>query len=314
VSAFVHPAAICESSSIGDGTRISAFVHVLPGASVGAGCDVCDHVFIEAGVVVGDRVTIKQGVQLWNGVRIEDDVFIGPNATFTNDRFPRAGAHPARYAETTICRGASIGANATILPGIVVGERAMVAAGAVVTRSVPANAVVRGNPARITGYVDTLEPATQISASPSHLAVHQTAVEGVTLHDMVLVNDLRGDLSAGEFERQIPFAVRRYFMVFDVPSEDVRGEHAHRKCKQFLVCARGRCRAVVDDGTKRAEIVLDRPNLGLYLPPMIWGIQYQHSADALLLVFASEYYDPADYIREYDEFLSAVKARETPAS
>jgi dTDP-4-dehydrorhamnose 3,5-epimerase-like enzyme len=104
--------------------------------------------------------------------------------------------------------------------------------------------------------------------------------------------------------------VRRYFIVFDVPSEDVRGEHAHRRCRQFLVCLRGRCRVVVDDGDKRAEIVLDRPNLGLYLPPMIWGIQYQHTSDALLLVFASEYYDPADYIRDYGEFLHAVKAND----
>jgi hypothetical protein len=124
---------------------------------------------------------------------------------------------------------------------------------------------------------------------------------------------MRGDLSAGEFEREIPFPVRRYFIVFDVPSEDDRGEHAHRRCRQFLVCLRGRCRVVVDDGDKRAEIVLDRPNLGLYLPPLVWGIQYQHTADALLLVFASEYYDPADYIRDYGEFLDAVKARKGAA-
>jgi UDP-2-acetamido-3-amino-2,3-dideoxy-glucuronate N-acetyltransferase len=104
--------------------------------------------------------------------------------------------------------------------------------------------------------------------------------------------------------------VRRYFMVFDVPSEDVRGEHAHRTCHQFLLCVRGRCRVVVDNGRKRSEVELDRPNLGLYLPPMVWGIQYRHSADALLLVFASDYYDPADYIRDYGEFLSAVRARD----
>lgn len=136
-----------------------------------------------------------------------------------------------------------------------------------------------------------------------------TAVRGVTLHEMLLVKDRRGDLSAGEFERDVPFAVRRYFMVFDVPSEDMRGEHAHRHCHQFLLCVRGRCRSIADDGERRAEIVLDRPDLGLYLPPLTWGIQYRHSADALLLVFASDYYDPADYIRDYGEFLAAVKAR-----
>jgi UDP-2-acetamido-3-amino-2,3-dideoxy-glucuronate N-acetyltransferase len=134
-----------------------------------------------------------------------------------------------------------------------------------------------------------------------------TQVRGVTVHEMLLVNDMRGDLSVGEFERQVPFAARRYFMVFDVPSEDVRGEHAHRECRQFLLCVRGRCHVMVDDGDKREEIVLDRPDLGLYLPPMTWTTHYRHSADALLLVFASDYYDPADYIRDYSEFLAAVR-------
>jgi acetyltransferase-like isoleucine patch superfamily enzyme len=309
MSAFIHARALCESASIGDGTRVWAFAHVLPGARIGSGCNICDHVFIEGSVIVGNNVTVKCGVQLWDGIHVEDDVFIGPNATFTNDRFPRSGRQPTRFAETTIRRGASIGANATILPGITIGERAMVAAGAVVTRSVPANAIVRGNPAKITGYVDAVRPESKVAASRD-TGVQAIPVRGVTLHEMVLVNDLRGDLSAGEFEREIPFTARRYFMVFDVPSQDVRGAHAHRTCKQFLVCARGRCHVVVDDGTSRAEIALDRPNLGLYLPPMTWGIQYRHSADALLLVFASDYYDPADYIRDYAEFLSVVSAAE----
>jgi dTDP-4-dehydrorhamnose 3,5-epimerase-like enzyme len=127
------------------------------------------------------------------------------------------------------------------------------------------------------------------------------------LHRLLVVDDLRGRLSAGEFAAEIPFAPKRYFMVFDVPGKDVRGEHAHRQCEQFLVCARGSLTVVVDDGTASEEIVLDGPNLGLYVPPMIWAVQYKYSADALLLVFASDHYDPADYIRDYDEFLAAIR-------
>lgn len=147
---FKHTNALVEEGArIGRETRIWAFVHILPGAQIGDGCNVCDHVFIENDVIVGDRVTIKCGVQLWDGVRVEDDVFIGPNATFTNDLFPRSKQYPEKFLQTHIRRGASIGANATILAGVEVGEFAMVGAGAVVTRNVPAHAVVAGNPARV---------------------------------------------------------------------------------------------------------------------------------------------------------------------
>jgi len=151
---FVHPQAICESSFIGANTRIWAFAHVLPQAVIGGDCNICDSVFIENDVVVGDRVTIKCGVQLWDGIEIEDDVFVGPNVTFTNDKFPRSKIYPESFAHTVIRKGASIGANATILPGITVGVNAMIGAAAVVTRSVPPNAIVIGNPAKIVGYVD----------------------------------------------------------------------------------------------------------------------------------------------------------------
>ncbi len=94
---MVHPQGLCETTHVGEGTRIWAFSHVLPGASLGRDCNICDHVFIENDVVLGDRVTVKCGVQLWDGLRIEDDVFIGPNATFTNDRFPRSKQYPERF-------------------------------------------------------------------------------------------------------------------------------------------------------------------------------------------------------------------------
>jgi UDP-2-acetamido-3-amino-2,3-dideoxy-glucuronate N-acetyltransferase len=144
---FVHERALVETDSIGEGTRIWAFAHVMRGARIGADCNVCDHTFIEGNVVVGDRVTIKSGVYLWDGLRIEDDVFIGPQAAFTNDPFPRS-RQQFECPVTTVRRGASIGAGAVILPGVTIGERAMIGAGAVVTRDIDADSVVAGNPAR----------------------------------------------------------------------------------------------------------------------------------------------------------------------
>lgn len=302
---FVHPMGICDTNLVGKGTRIWAFAHVLEGASLGCDCNICDHVFIEGNVLVGDRVTVKCGVQLWDGLRVEDDVFIGPNATFTNNPFPRSKQHLAVHPETRLCAGASIGANATILPGITIGARAMVGAGSVVTRSVPPNAVVVGNPARIVGYVDAAKGTPPTILGREHgveVGSTGTRVRNVTLHRLPLVNDLRGHLTVGEFGSAIPFEVKRYFLVFNVPTAEVRGEHAHRKCHQFLVATHGQVSVVADDGKEREEFVLDRPNIGLHLPPMVWGIQYKYSSDAVLLVFASEQYDAADYIRDYDIF------------
>src|SRR5687768_11880475 len=129
MSFFVHPNALCESTSIGADTRVWAFAHILPGTRIGSECNICDNVFIENDVVVGDRVTVKCGVQLWDGVTLEDDVFVGPNATFTNDRIPRSKQYPESFAKTLVCKGASIGANATILPGVTIGRSAMIGAG-----------------------------------------------------------------------------------------------------------------------------------------------------------------------------------------
>jgi UDP-2-acetamido-3-amino-2,3-dideoxy-glucuronate N-acetyltransferase len=307
---FVHPHALLESERIGPGTRVWAFAHVLPGAQIGSDANICDHVFVENDVVVGDRVTIKCGVQLWDGLRVEDDVFIGPNATFVNDLFPRSRQHPEAYTPTRLRHGCSIGANATVLAGVTVGAHAMVGAGAVVTKDVPPFAIVVGNPARITGYVDTERgtPAQAPAGGASALDHPVNSVGGARLIDLPAFEDLRGMLSAAEVGRHLPFDPKRYFLVYNVPTAEVRGEHAHHRLHQLLVCVAGQVSVVVDDGSRRAEVVLDGPERGLHIPPMVWGIQYRYSRDAVLLVLASDVYDADDYIRDYDDFERLVRA------
>lgn len=154
--ALVHERALCDSDDVGEGTRVWAFAHVMRGARVGARCNLGDGVYVEGGVVVGDDVTVKNGVALYDGVTLEDGVFIGPHAVFTNDLRPRSGRHKnssEAFLPTRIARGASIGANATLICGITVGACAMVGAGAVVTRDVPPHALVHGVPARQAGWV-----------------------------------------------------------------------------------------------------------------------------------------------------------------
>jgi UDP-2-acetamido-3-amino-2,3-dideoxy-glucuronate N-acetyltransferase len=188
-----------KSQSIGADTRIWQFCVVLEGATIGENCNICAHVLIENDVIIGNRVTVKSGVQLWDGLRVGNDVFIGPNASFTNDRFPRSKIRPDKFLQTVIEGGASIGAGATILPGITIGTNALVAAGAVVTRSVPPNAIVVGNPATISGYVnaETDKAATGDLQSAS-VGMLPTQVMGVTLHQMARVDDIRGSLTVGE--------------------------------------------------------------------------------------------------------------------
>jgi len=274
---------------------------------VGEDCNICDHVFIENDVILGDRVTVKCGVQLWDGLRVGDDVFIGPNATFANDKFPRSKQHPLEFATTTIASGASIGAGAVILPGVRIGRRAMVGAGAVVTKDVPANAIVVGNPAVITGYA---------SAQPQPASTPEQRAEvedlqlpaGARLVPINVAGDLRGSLAAIELVKDLPFTPARFFIVYDVPTKRVRGEHAHRTCQQLLICLHGAVTCLVDDGHHRTSVMLDSPNIGLYMPAMIWGAQYQYTSDAVLGVFASEPYDNADYIRDYEDFLSVANS------
>ena len=145
---LIHSASLCESKSIGPRTRIWAFTHILPNAVIGSDCNICDFVFIENDVVLGDRVTVKSGCHLWDGLTIEDDVFIGPSVVFTNDKYPKSRSRPEVFPRTRILSGASIGGNATILPGLTIGRNSLIGAGAVVTKDVPDGVIVAGNPAR----------------------------------------------------------------------------------------------------------------------------------------------------------------------
>jgi acetyltransferase-like isoleucine patch superfamily enzyme/dTDP-4-dehydrorhamnose 3,5-epimerase-like enzyme len=306
-SVFIHPNAIVEpGAQLGARTRVWAFAHILPEATIGEDCNFCDHVFVENDVIIGDRITIKCGVQIWDGITIENDVFIGPNVTFTNDPFPRSKQYPEEFARTVVRRGASIGANATILPGIIIGQNSVVGAGAVVTSNVPPFAIVTGNPARISGYSQS-EVKQSVKPHKMTPSLKNGDVAGVEIYHLPFITDLRGNLSVAEYGKDLPFVPKRYFLVFDVPSKEVRGEHAHRNLHQFLVCVKGSCSIVVDDGHKREEFVLDEPNIGLHIPPMVWATQYKYTPDAMLLVLASEAYDADDYIRDYDEFLSALE-------
>ena len=309
-SLIIHPQSDVQTKNIGERTQIWQYCVVLPEARIGSDVNICANVFIENDVLVGDRVTVKCGVQLWDGITIENDVFIGPNVTFTNDRFPKSKQRPVAFARTLIKANASIGANATILPGITIGQGAMIGAGAVVTRDVPPYAIVKGNPARISGYINgnadrvsTIQPVNE----------KRDDFPGISWIRFTAVSDMRGDLIASDFSKQISFPVKRAFFVTNVPSHHVRGEHGHKECHQLLICLQGSVMVAVDNGSTRAQWRLDQPSLGMHIQPKVWAAQYQYSNNAVLAVFASHEYDTNDYIRSYDEFLSIINHKtETP--
>jgi acetyltransferase-like isoleucine patch superfamily enzyme/dTDP-4-dehydrorhamnose 3,5-epimerase-like enzyme len=285
-STSIHPTAQVQSQNLGDGCRIGPFALVEQGARLGRG------------------VEVGAGVYLWSGMTVEDGASIAARVCF-------ARGDADKPCATHVRAGVQIGENATIAAGVMLGPGCRIAVGSVVTRDVPPNAIVSGNPAHITGYVNTPHldlpgQGTRGSALAGQDALPQLNVAAAKLHRLPKIVDLRGALSFGETGAHLPFAPERVFLVYDVPSKEVRGEHAHKACHQFLVCVKGSVGIVLDDGDKRDEIVLDSARVGLHIPPMVWGIQYQFSADAVLLVLASDRYDAADYIRNYDEFLAAV--------
>jgi UDP-2-acetamido-3-amino-2,3-dideoxy-glucuronate N-acetyltransferase len=300
VSVYVHPQGLCESRDVGPGTRVWAFAHVLPGASVGADCNICDHVFIENDVLIGDRVTIKSGVQVWDGVRLEDDVFVGPNATFTNDRYPRSKVHPPEFLKTIVRRGASIGANATILPGITIGERALVAAGSVVTHDVSARVLVRGNPARPVSFLDVK----LIDASTLHAAKELSELMrgGVELRRLSCTTDRGGSLVATDLAREIPFVPRSFFALVETPDGALRSDHARIRGIQLMVLLSGTVTALVDNARERSAVRLSASGDAILIPPGTWGGLFGFAPGTALAVFASEPNDAADFIRDYGEF------------
>ncbi|MER0432384.1 acyltransferase [Aeromonas caviae] len=151
---YIHPLSDVQSCQIGDDTKVWQFSVILKNAKIGSECNICAHTLIENDVTIGDRVTVKSGVYIWDGTTIENDVFIGPCAALTNDKMPRSKVYPEQFSRIHIKQNASIGANATLLPGVTIGAFAMVGAGAVVTRDVPDYAVVIGNPAKIIKYIE----------------------------------------------------------------------------------------------------------------------------------------------------------------
>jgi acetyltransferase-like isoleucine patch superfamily enzyme len=294
----IHELALCRSSSIGRGTEIGAFASIAANVVVGEGCFVAEAATIGPGVVIEDGVRVGAGARIVANVALAAMVQVHENAVL-------GGGEP-----TNVGPAAVIGPNVTVLPGVDVGRGAVLEAGARVASPVPANAVVRGNPAVIVDYVGSGQPmgvggARDGLIAPAIRGMVDTRVPGVRLFPLTHATDLRGSLVAADFG-ELPFVPLRAFAVIDVPSELIRGSHAHRECEQFLVCLAGSINCVVDDGHQRDEVRLDTPEVGLHLPSMIWGTQYKYTRDAVLLVLASAPYVAEDYIRDYDEFLDEV--------
>jgi UDP-2-acetamido-3-amino-2,3-dideoxy-glucuronate N-acetyltransferase len=311
VGAAVNALTSAASADAGHAPRLDRFSVIDPSARIGSGTRIGPHVFVDALVSIGERCVIDSGAHIGRATVIEHRVHIGAHVAF-------AAAPGAVQTPAVVGSDAWIGANASIGAGVTIGAKALVRPGSVVTRSVPPGAIVEGNPAAIVGYVDTTQGpvsalALALVRSNTSASVEQTPVAGVTVHHFPVIPDLRGNLTVGEFDRQVPFKPLRYFIVFGVPNREIRGEHAHRECHQFMICLRGSCAVVADDGRHKVEVGLDSPDRGLYLPPMTWGIQYKYSSDAMLMVFASHYYDSADYIRDYAQFLQQIAAAQVAA-
>jgi hypothetical protein len=235
--------------------------------------------------------------------QIDEGVTLGPRVVLAGDG-------------VVLRQNARVDAAAVIGADVTIGQGAWVRAGAVVLRSVPPNAIVEGNPAQVVGYLDG-ESSRRIPDT-KHIDIHalghlprpskvDLGVGESALFLMRRITDARGALTVGEVPNEVPFSPARYFVVFDVPSMELRGEHDHKQCQQFLICLHGSCRVLLDDGQNRCEVTLDRPDMGVFMPEMIWGTQYRYSADAVLLVFASRSYEAEDYLRNYDDFLTELE-------
>lgn len=264
-----------------------------------------EHRRIETPFVGDDTRMISPDCILPDGAIVESGVSIGCRTILAGDGI-------------VIRASARLDAACVIGEYVTIGQGAWVRAGSVVLRSVPPNAIVEGNPAQVVGYLSSAEKKGRLH--PRHVDIHSLehlsrparAPLGVGQSALFLMRrfaDARGALTVGEVPTEVPFAPARYFAVFDVPSIELRGEHAHKRCQQFLICVHGSCRVLLDDGAQRCEVTLDRPDMGVFMPELIWGTQYRYSPDAVLLVFASRPYEAEDYLRTYDDFLVELDRR-----
>lgn len=244
-----------------------------------------------------------------SGCTVEDDVRIGPRATVLAPEATPGSASRRLVVQT----GARIGAAAVVCGAVVIGRGARIEPGAVVDSDVPPYAVVAGNPAYVTGYVspstgDSGARQVEMVRAPSE-AGSVLLPSGASVIRFPEVADLRGLLTFAEVDGQLPFTVDRFFLVYDVPSQELRGEHAHHRLHQLIIAVSGAVSVLTDNGTVREEVRLDEPTVGVHIPPMVWGVQFRHTADAVLMVLASDRYDDADYIRDYDEYLQVLRDR-----
>jgi UDP-2-acetamido-3-amino-2,3-dideoxy-glucuronate N-acetyltransferase len=249
---------------------------------------------------IGPRTVVHPSAKIERGVVLGADCRISEGVVISEDAIIHDGV--------TVEAGASVGARSIVQSSVVIGEGAVVESDALVTRGIQPHAIAAGNPARVRGFMAVhFDSGTAHSSSDgSSVRVMESKVRGVRAYQLPFINDPRGNLTVGEFGETVPFVPLRYFVTFDIPNAELRGEHAHFQCQQFLICMRGSCAVVVDDGVQREEFLLDRPTFGVYVPPMVWATEYKHSHDSTLTVFASHHYDPADYIRDYKTFLSLV--------
>lgn len=242
--------------------------------------------------------------QYSEGVHLGSDVIVEPGARLV----PPRALHGGRDSDLVIKDGVVIGAGALVAGASVVGAGAQVRPGSVVTENVPAYAIVSGNPARVVGYVvpSRVESIGRLPVlvSPPECPGKLDLIGGATLHRFPEVSDLRGKLTFAQLAAGLPFVVERFFVVYDVPSSELRGEHAHRTLHELLVCVSGSLRVSLTDGLNRFDVVLDHPSVGLYLPPHVWSTQFQQSSSAVLVVLCSEKYSQESYIRDYDTFVA----------
>lgn len=312
-SILIDKTANCESRNIGNGTAIGSFVHIMGGAKIGQNCNIASHVVVENDVSIGDRVIIKPHVHISDGTHLGSDIFVGPNSVFSDKVFDRSKSAAENCVKTCIEDGVFIGANSTILAGLHIGIGAVVAAGSVVTKNVPAGAVLMGNPGEIVGYVnrgrEQLESISYDNGDTTNKpGIIKKLPSGASLVKLPEIVDLRGKLSFAEVNQYLPFTPQRYFLVYGVPNQEVRGEHAHKECHQFLVCVSGSLTLITDNGHIKDQVILNTPTIGLLIPATIWGIQFKFTSDAVLLVLASHVYDSSDYVRDYNEFLRIKRA------